>query len=157
RDSPKPTAPRVSETLDRNTLGFNNWKALAAGRRLRGRDTSSAQSPSLRCGDCSAQHDNAWSLRLPQVRGLPGVVGIAVARGVGGGGVDIDDARILLVYGEQDLVLNHLPVWFVGHGIVGNLVYVAGCSEIVEGLRRSLLVERVSPNGIPQLRKVRSQ
>src|SRR4029077_7092687 len=80
-----------------------------------------------------------------------------VAGGIAGGGVDIGYAGFLLVDGEQDFILNDLPVWFVGHGIVWNLVDVTRRSEIIERLRCFLLVERKSPNGGPQLGEVGSQ
>ena len=45
----------------------------------------------------------------------------------------------------------------MGHGIVRNFIDVARYFEIIQRLRRLLLVERKSPNGVPQLGKVRSQ
>ena len=69
----------------------------------------------------------------------------------------VGDAGVLLLYRQDYIVLNHFPVWFVGHGIVRNLVDVLGHSKIVERLRSFLLVESKFPNGVAQCLKIRSQ
>ena len=65
---------------------------------------------------------------------LPATVSRPVHRRVVRGRVDVGDSRVRLVDGEQDILLNHFPVRFVGHGIVWNLVDVVGRSKIVERL-----------------------
>ena len=55
-----------------------------------------------------------------------------VAGGQVGSGVDVSDARFLLVDGHRNVLLDDLPVCLAGHGIDWNLAQVAGDFGIVD-------------------------
>src|ERR1700745_702705 len=94
---------------------------------------------------------------------LPGAVGGAVAADLVGGGVDVGDPRVLLVGGEQNIFLWGLDfpagrvAFILCHGILRDLADVSGLSQVIEALRAPLLVERVSPDGLPQRSEVSAQ
>src|SRR6267154_210277 len=72
-------------------------------------------------------------------------------------GMHIADAGILLVYGEEYLLLHYFPVRFIGHRILGNDFKVAALDEVVEGLRCFLFVKGVLRNQRAQREQVLTQ
>src|SRR3954468_7628431 len=75
--------------------------------------------------------------------GSPGAVRRAFARLRARGRVDVAHARLRLVDRGIRLALLHLPAGFAGQRVFGDLPQVSGSDEVVERLRRLVLVERV--------------
>src|SRR5206468_1661081 len=82
-------------------------------------------------------------------RGLPLIVGRSLEGGGGAGmGMDVNKSCAGLLRTQDYAVELQIPVCCAGYRILGNSPEVASLGQIVERLRRGLLVERVVVDGL---------